>query len=138
MKRSFVILSALVFAGCAHFYPKPISPEKTVAQLESSRLDDPGLKKFLEKNLGHEPENWPEMHWNFQELALVAFYFHRGLKVARAKWLVAGGGLKTAGARLNPSVSFTPGYDTKFPGNYSPWLLPVTFDVPIETAGKRG
>ena len=30
------------------------------------------------------------------------------------------------------------GYDTQIPGNYSPWLLPVTFDVPVETAGKRG
>jgi outer membrane protein TolC len=32
----------------------------------------------------------------------------------------------------------TPGYDSQIPGNYSPWLVPVTFDIPIETAGKRG
>jgi outer membrane protein TolC len=31
----------------------------------------------------------------------------------------------------------SPGYDGGIPGNYSPWLIPVTFDVPIETAGKR-
>jgi outer membrane protein TolC len=46
--------------------------------------------------------------------------------------------LKTAGARPNPSVTVTPGYDSQIPGNYSPWLVPVTFDLPIETAGKRG
>ncbi len=31
-----------------------------------------------------------------------------------------------------------PAYDTQIPGNYSPWLVPVTVDWPIETAGKRG
>jgi cobalt-zinc-cadmium efflux system outer membrane protein len=133
----FIFGIALV-AGCVHFQPQPISPEKSAAQLESRRLDDAGLKKFLEQNLGHELETWPETNWDFQELALVAFYFHPGLEVARAQWLVASAGLKTAGARPNPSVSFTPGYDSQIPGNYSPWLLPVTFDLPVETAGKRG
>jgi outer membrane protein TolC len=138
MKRSIIILSALIFAGCAHFHPQPISAEKTAAQLESRRLNDAGLKIFLGQNLGHELENWPETNWNFQDLTLVAFYYHPSLEVARAQWLVAQAGLKTAGARPNPSVSFTPGYDSQIPGNYSPWLLPVTFDLPVETAGKRG
>jgi outer membrane protein, heavy metal efflux system len=132
------IFGIALIAGCAHFQPQPISPEKTAAQLESRRLDDAGLKKFLEQNLGHELETWPQTNWNFQELALVAFYFHPSLVVARAQWLVASAGLKTAGARPNPSLSFTPGYDSQIPGNYSPWLLPVTFDLPVETAGKRG
>jgi len=96
------------------------------------------LKKFLVENLGRNLENWPETNWNFEELTLVAFYFHPSLEVARAQWLVATAGIKTAGARPNPSVSVSPAYDSQIPGNYSPWLVPVTFDVPIETAGKRG
>jgi len=138
MKSWPLILGIVMVAGCAHFQPQPISPEKTAAQLESRRLDDAGLKKFLEQNLGRGLETWPETNWNFQELTLVAFYFHPSLEVARAQWLVASAGLKTAGARPNPSVSFTPGYDSQIPGNYSPWLLPVMFDLPVETAGKRG
>ena len=35
-------------------------------------------------------------------------------------------------------MSVTPGYDSQIPGNSSPWLVPVSVDVPIETAGKRG
>ena len=70
------ILGIILLAGCAHFQPRPISPEKTAAQLESRRLDDPGLKKFLEQNLGHELKNWPETNWDLPELTLVAFYFH--------------------------------------------------------------
>ncbi len=43
----------------------------------------------------------------------------------------------TAHARPNPSVSFSPSYDTQIPNNPSPWIIPVTFDIPLETAGKR-
>jgi len=138
MKFLPLIFGTVLLAGCAHFKSQPLAPEKTAAQLESRRLDDDGLKKFLEQNLGHEFQNWPQTNWNFQELALVAFYFHPSLEVARDQWLVTQAGLKTAGARPNPSVTVTPGYDSQIPGNYSPWLVPVTFDVPIETAGKRG
>ncbi len=138
MKYWSLIFGIALLAGCAHFQPQPISPEKTAAQLEARRLDAAGLKKFLEQNLGHKLESWPETNWDFQELTLVAFYFHPSLEVARAQWLVASAGLKTAGARPNPSVTVSPGYDSQIPGNFSPWLVPVSFDLPIETAGKRG
>ena len=138
MKNWPLILGIVLFAGCAHFQPQPLAPEKSAAQLESRRLDDAGLKQFLEKNLGHELQTWPQTNWDLQSLTLAAFYFHPSLEVARDQWLVAQAGLKTAGARPNPSVSVTPGYDSQIPGNFSPWLVPVTFDLPIETAGKRG
>jgi len=138
MKRATIIFSALLFAGCAHYQPQPIAPEKTVAQWEARRLDNAGLKPFLEQNLGHELKPWPQTNWSLPELTLAAFYFHPSLEVARAQWLVAQAGLKTAGARPNPSVTVAPGYDSQIPGNYSPWLVPLTFDLPIETAGKRG
>ena len=127
-----------MLAGCAHYQPQPLSPEPTAAMLESRRLEDPGLKIFLEQNLGRELKPWPPENWDLNELTLAAFYFHPGLEVARAQWLVAASGVKTAGARPNPSVSVDPGYDTQIPGNYSPWLVPISFDLPIETAGKRG
>ena len=133
-----IILGMALVAGCAHFQSQPISPEKTAAQFEARRLDDAGLKQFLEQNLDHQLTAWPQTNWNLSQLTLAAFYFHPSLEVARAQWLVASGGVKTAGARPNPSVSFTPAYDSQIPGNYSPWLLPMTLDVPIETAGKRG
>src|SRR6202789_4684925 len=138
MKRGAVIFAAMLFAGCAHFQPQPVSPEKIAAQFESRRLDDPGLKKFLEQNSGHELKTWPRTNWDLPALVLFSFYFHPTLEVARAQWLVARAGLKTAGARPNPSVTVTPGYDSQIPGNYSPWLVTATFDLPVETAGKRG
>ncbi len=138
MKRCLLIFLAVSLAGCAHFKPEPLAADKTAAQLESRRLDDAGLKTFLEQNLGRQLTSWPQHDWDLPELTLAAFYFNPTLEVARAQWQLAAAGIKTAGARPNPSVSVAPGYDTQIPGNYSPWLVPVTFDVPIETAGKRG
>jgi outer membrane protein TolC len=60
------------------------------------------------------------------------------LAEARAQLAVAQTAKITAGQRPNPSVTVTPGYDSQIPGNFSPWLVPLSLDVPIETAGKRG
>jgi len=127
----------LVITGCARFQPQPVLPEQTAAQLEARRLDDAGLQKFLEKNLGHDLPGWPLSEWDLNSLTLAAFYFHPDLDVARAQWRLAEAGVKTAGARPNPSVTVTPAYDNQIPGTPSPWILPVTVDLPIETAGKR-
>ncbi len=137
MRPKALIVGVAFLAGCAHYQPQPLSPKQTADRFESRRLDDVELKKFLEQNGGHDVTNWPNKSWDLQELTLVAFDFHPSLEVARAQWLVASAGVRTAGARPNPSVSVAPGYDSQIPGNFSPWLVPVTFDLPIETAGKR-
>jgi cobalt-zinc-cadmium efflux system outer membrane protein len=127
----------VLLAGCAHFKSQPLAPEKTATQWESRQLDDAGLKKFLEQNLGHELQNWPLTNWDLNSLSLAAFYFQPSLDVARAQWRVAQAGEKTAGGRPNPTLSITPGYDTTT-AIPSPWFPAVNFDLPIETAGKRG
>lgn len=78
------------------------------------------------------------MIWDFQTLTLVAFYFHPSLDVARAQWKVSEGESVTASARPNPTLSVAPGYTANAASAVSPWLAAVNFDVPIETAGKRG
>jgi cobalt-zinc-cadmium efflux system outer membrane protein len=139
MKSGALIFSGIIFlTGCAHYRPQPLAPEKTAEQLESRSFADAGLEKFLEQNSCWQIIGGQKTGWDLNSLTLVAFYFHPGLAVARAQWRVAASGIETAGARPNPSVTFNPGYDSQIPGNYSPWLIPVTFDLPIETAGKRG
>ena len=125
-----------LLVGCARFHPEPISPGTTAAALEDRSLTNASLKTFLEQNLHHELAGWPAVVWDFDKLALVAFYYHPDLELARAEWSVAQAGIKTAGGRPNPTLSLVPGYNTTA-SSLSPWLPAVSFDVPIETAGKR-
>jgi len=108
-----------------------------MVQLDARRFDDAGLQKFLEQNLGRDLPVWPPDKWDLNTLTLAAFYFHPDLDVARAQWRLAEAGVKTAAARPNPTVTAAPSYDSGIPGNFSPWLVPVTVDLPVETAGKR-
>jgi outer membrane protein TolC len=129
--------SIFLFTGCARFQPQPISPSQTATELENRSLTNAALKTFLEKNLHRELADWPGASWDFEMLTLAAFYYHPDLAVARAQWNVAQAGIKTAGGRPNPSVSLVPGYDTTH-STLSPWFPAVSFDIPLETAGKRG
>ncbi len=117
-----------------------MSPEQTAADLESRTLQDPGLTSFLQKNL-HRDSTAGAAAWDFEMLTLAALYYHPDLEVARAEWEVARAGIQTAGGRPNPSVNLTPALNFSHVNaqyGLSPWLPTISFDVPLETAGKRG
>jgi len=129
-----IALLALCLTGCKHYHDQPLLPQQTAADFGSRTLADAGLKKFLETNLHREVAPWPPRAWDFRTLAMAAFYYHPDLDVARAQWATASAGSVTAGQRPNPTMSITPTYDTT---TGPPWIPGVSFDVPIETAGKR-
>lgn len=133
MNRLLTVIALGLLVGCAHFQPRPISAEKTAADFEARSLSDTNLEQFLEVNL--PPDDPSRRSWNLRALTLVAFYYHPDLAVARAQWAVTQAGQITAGERPNPSISFTPTYDTTTP---PPWIFTLDWDIPIETAGKRG
>ncbi|MDR3456163.1 MAG: TolC family protein [Verrucomicrobiae bacterium] len=139
MKFWPIILGTTLLAGsgCMHYQPRPLAPEKSAALLESRRLDDAGLGVFISTNSHPAPAAWPLEKWDQDSLTLAAFYFHPDLAVARAQWQLAEAGVKTAGGRPNPTLTVTPQYNTTtfVP---SPWGPSVSFDLPVETAGKRG
>ena len=129
----------MLLAGCARFQPRPISPKETAAAWQARSLDNPAFKAFLEKNLARHFDEWPLKSWDFDTLNLAAFYYHPSLDVARAQWRVAQGGDVTAAQHPNPTITAAPGYDfTATSLGTDPWIPGVTFDVPIETMGKRG
>jgi outer membrane protein, heavy metal efflux system len=134
VKRCLIALTAALVAGCAHFHSRPISAEQTAESFRSRSLLDPGLLDFLATN--GVPANPPR--WDLKGLTLVAFYCQPALAEAREQLLAVRAAEITAGQRPNPSATVTPGYDSQIPDNPSPWLVPLTFDVPLETAGKRG
>jgi outer membrane protein TolC len=127
------IFGATLLAGCATFHSQPISPEKTAADFDARSLADENLHAFLETN--HITGDWPRQSWDLNALTLAAFYYQPALAEARAQWAAVEMSKITAGERPNPTVGFTPTYDTT---TTPPWILGVTWDIPIETAGKRG
>ncbi len=126
---------ALVVVGCTTFHDRPLSAETELAEFEVRSLSDPGLKAFLEANLPAELAAWPLSSWDLDALSLVAFYYHPDLHVARAQLAIAQAARIAVGASLNPSASLAPAFNASTP---PPWILGLSFDIPIETAGKRG
>jgi outer membrane protein, heavy metal efflux system len=139
IKKIFAALIVVVsLAGCASFTPKPLLPEKTAQEFEARSLSNLTLKQFVEKNMGRQVTPWPPEKWDMGTLTLAAFYYNPSMDNARWNWKEAEAGIITAGGRPNPSLSFSPQYVTNRTPGSTPWVLGFSFDIPIETAGKRG
>jgi outer membrane protein, heavy metal efflux system len=130
-----IVACAVELTGCTHFQPKPLSPEASLTGFESRSLETPGLEAFFQAN--HIAAPPAGTGWNLEELTLTAVYYQPALAEARARLLAAQAERITAGERPNPSLSLTPGYDAAVPGAVHPWIVPLSLDWPIETAGKR-
>lgn len=135
--RGLLILAcAGQLAGCAHFQPRPLSARAIIAGFQARSLEAPALQAFLAANhIEAPPSGQP---WSLKALTLAALYYQPALAEARQRLLAAQAARITAGERPNPSISVTPGYDTGVPGAIHPWIVPLSFDWPIETAGRRG
>ncbi len=134
-RLGIVVLGVGLISGCAHFQPRPLSPESVAAAFGARSLADSGLRTFLAENHVRTPSTGGT--WNLKALTLVALYYQPALAEARGQLLAAQAAQITAGQRPNPSISLTPAHDA-VPGTPSPWIVPLALDWPIETAGKRG
>ncbi len=127
----------LAVAGCARFEPRPIDVVRAAEDFDARTLDTPELRAFIETNLGAVAA-WPPPQWSFDQLTFAALFLHPKLDVARAELGSARAAEITAGGRPNPTVGVTPEYNFNAASGVSPWSATIQFDIPIETAGKRG
>lgn len=135
-KAAWVLL-CLVVNGCVHYQEQPLEVSQMAEALETRDLNDPELRAFLQTNLS-SVASWPLKEWNFEQLSLVALFLHPKLEVARAEYASARAAEITEGARPNPTVGITPEYTVNPAAGMTPWIATFQFDIPIETAGKRG
>lgn len=136
MKRLLAIIFLSVQTGCVTYQSKPIDPVRAESEFRARNLNDPGLTSLIRRQLpaaSRTPSADTAETWNLDKLTLAAFYYHPDLLVARAQFATAAAGVETAGARPNPTIGISPGWEDVAP----PFLFGATFDVPIETAGKR-
>ena len=129
----------LALPGCARFQDRKLEPEKTLSAYENRSLENSRLQSFLATNHTPAVSDWKApQKWDLDTLTLVGFFYHPSLDVARAQWSTAKAAVRTAGGRPNPTIGLLPGYDFNAANGLSPWIPEMTFDLPIETAGKRG
>jgi cobalt-zinc-cadmium efflux system outer membrane protein len=128
-------LTVVLAVGCVHYQPRPITAEATLDDFEARRLDAPELRAFLSDEIGIN--RWPPPTWDLQSLTLAALFYSPDLDAARARWGVTRAATITAGARPNPSLNPSLGYNSTSK-LVSPWIPEAVLTLPIETAGKRG
>jgi cobalt-zinc-cadmium efflux system outer membrane protein len=123
--------------SCARYryHAAPISPPALAQSLYSRTLDDPDLRSWMKQNAGFEPASWPLEAWDLNSLTLAAYYFNPDLDVARANVASTEAAIRTAAMKPNPTVGVGPGYESPPAGQF---IMGFNFDLPIETAGKRG
>jgi cobalt-zinc-cadmium efflux system outer membrane protein len=137
VKRCLFVIVLGILAGCVSYRPAPISPTVTESAFRARSLDDPGLRDFVSKSAPDRAKEWPPREFDLNALTLVAFYYHPDLELAQVRVSESTAGEITAGERPNPSVSFSPQYAANAESGLSPWVLGFSWDIPIETAGKR-
>ncbi len=133
LRMMIAIAAAAMFAACAptvRYHPEPIVPALAAARFEGRTLADPGLRKFMEKNLKHPLRKWPLEKWNLNDLVLAGYYFNPQMKVTRAQVQAAKAAIVTAGERPNPTLTLAPGIP-------SPYLFDLALNFPIVRAGRR-
>ena len=132
------LVAATLGLGCRHVAPAPLDPVARAGAFEARSLDDAGLHAFLASALGSELGSWPRAAWDARSLAAAALYFQPRIAVARAASEASTAAIETARARPNPTLALTPERASNPGTAVSPWIAALSFDWPIETAGKRG
>jgi len=129
-----MLLAVGLTPGCVQFTSREVRLAESADRFELRSFDRPQLQTFLREQ-GQPP--FGDGVWDFETLALVAYYYHFSLDVARGELDVARAAEITAGVRPNPTVGISPARNVSSRG-VSPWIVALDFNLPFETAGKRG
>jgi len=129
-----MLVIVVLTPGCIQFTSREVRLAERADRFERRSFDRPQLQTFLHE---HGLRASADGVWDFESLAIVANYYHPNLDVARAELDAARAAEITAGAKPNPSLGISAARNTSS-GAISPWIGVLDFDLPIETAGKRG
>jgi len=132
--RSLPLLACLVASACAHYTPAPLDPVATAQAYTARRVDAPNVREWLAAH-----GSTPAAHgWTAADLSLVALYYQPAVDRARAGWLAARAGERTAGARPQPGLESEIGSATSSDVFQSRWYTSVNAIFTLELGGKRG
>lgn len=136
--RCLSLWVCLLLSSCTSYEERPLHPELLEAEFRSRTLSDPELRRYLESLYGHPLSPFPPPSWDLEALALVAFYYHPDLDVARARVAQVRAGGTTAGALPNPTLGVLAGRSLLREPGTSPWLSGFDLSMPLDLLWKRG
>lgn len=128
----FAIATGLLLTGCVKYRARPLSAPVVEDQYRNRRIDNEAIQKFV--TLAGWKQ-WPPTVLDLNALTLIADYYSPDLDVARSQIRISEAVIRTAGARINPSLSADGGYSAQ-PGAHTIYAISPGFT--IETGGKRG
>jgi len=126
-----LVLLPLLLAGCAHYAARPINPVVSARLITRRSLGSPMLTKFLTSmgcKSGHR--------WGLGALTLVAVFERPDLAIAEAQYAVASGGVISAGALPNPTMTINPEYNATN-ANPSPFKIGPVISFLVDSLGAR-
>jgi cobalt-zinc-cadmium efflux system outer membrane protein len=116
--RKALPAAMICIAGCAHYTPQPLQPEKSLRALEARRLD-------------------ADKEWGRAQLLVAALDLNPEVAEARAVLAQTTASVKTAGELQNPAVSLSSEYDLTRAAE-SPWLWGLATSFLTDTFVSRG
>jgi outer membrane protein TolC len=125
------LLAIALCAGCAHYTPKPLAPERSLAELEQRRLTDPAVLRVVHERAGASES------WGRAQLLVAALELNPTVREARATLAQTQAGLRSARALQNPTISLANEYDV-IRAEESPWLWGLATSVLIDSFASRG
>jgi cobalt-zinc-cadmium efflux system outer membrane protein len=138
----WLILAALMAAGCTHYEPAPIEPRRTVEQFASRQLTDPQLREEVSRLMPEATAQWPPRAWDRAQLLAVAVVRNPELAVAHAQIQAALAREVTAAELPNPNLTLQSEYARHDPhawlyGVGVSWLLPTQNRRHLEMEATR-
>ena len=131
---AFAGLIAALIAGCAVYRAAPLEPRRSADAFAARRLDDPTLRRQLQRLLAPPPPTWPPAAWNRAELLAVAIAWNPQLQVARAEALAVEAREIGAAELPNPDLTLQSEYARN---DAHPWLYGLSASWLLPNRGRR-
>ena len=121
-------------AGCAHYHPAPLAPERSVDQFAARRLDEPQLRDILARLTPQAAAAWPPREWDRAELLAVALTQNPQLAVASSQVAAVLSREITAAQSPNPDLTLESEYARH---DAHPWLYGVSLNWLLRSPERR-
>jgi cobalt-zinc-cadmium efflux system outer membrane protein len=127
-------VAGLVAAGCMHYQPAPLAPERSAEQFSTRSLADPPIRDAVVRLLPQTAAAWPPQQWDRAQLLAVALVQNPNLAVAQAQFRATLAHETTAAQTPNPDLTLESEYAVH---DQHPWLYGLGLSWLLRSPERR-